>query len=289
MDANVEYIGHIEEILELNYRRHCVVVLVCDFVKANYVGENATIKKDKWGFTIANYSRRPSIVCQDLFAFPRHCEQVFYSEATELPGWRVVLRKEVRGKRVLPGEEDKAEQFIFAMGEDENFEGLRPEREVGEQPHPGVSTCQNVMLQEVLVPSRQTAGGGRGRARNHALGRGALRCRVRRVRMNGRGRGRGAEAAARAEPASKVGSSDYDEDDWNEVDELYSQNLAPEGESRHRRRAQSDANSGEQGRHRRINGEGQSGIALESTFSGNNVGESRRDSMSSNSGSSGSA
>jgi len=52
VDANVEYVGHIEEILELNYRSHCVVVLVCDFVKANYVGENATIIKDKWGFTL---------------------------------------------------------------------------------------------------------------------------------------------------------------------------------------------------------------------------------------------
>jgi len=54
VDADVEYVGHIEEILELNYRRHCLVVLVCNFVKANYVGENATIKKDKWGFTLAN-------------------------------------------------------------------------------------------------------------------------------------------------------------------------------------------------------------------------------------------
>ena len=198
---------------------------------------------------------------------------------------------------MLPGEEDEAEQFIFAMEEDENFEGLRPKREVGEQPHPGVSTGQNVMLQEVLVPSRQTTGGGRGRARNHALDRGALHCRVCGVRMNGRGRGRGgqnrdgfrAEAATRAEPASEVGSNDYNEDDWNEVDKLYSQNLAPEGESRRRRRAQSDADSGEQGRRRRVNGEGQSGIALESTFLGNSVGESCRDSMSSNSGSSGSA
>jgi hypothetical protein len=51
VNADVEYVGHIEEILELNYRRHCLVVLACDFVKANYVGENATIKKDKWGFT----------------------------------------------------------------------------------------------------------------------------------------------------------------------------------------------------------------------------------------------
>ena len=45
MNADVEYVGHIEEILELNYRHHCLVVLVCDFIKANYVGNNAIIKK----------------------------------------------------------------------------------------------------------------------------------------------------------------------------------------------------------------------------------------------------
>jgi len=110
VDIDVEYIIHIEEILELNYHHHYVVVLVCDFVKANYVGENATIKKDKWSFTLANYEKRPRIVCRDNFAFPKYCEQVFYSEARESLGWRVVLKKEVRGHRVVPSLEDKIDQ-----------------------------------------------------------------------------------------------------------------------------------------------------------------------------------
>jgi hypothetical protein len=46
VNAAVEYVGYIEEILELDYRRHCLVVLVCEFVKANYRGENATIIGD---------------------------------------------------------------------------------------------------------------------------------------------------------------------------------------------------------------------------------------------------
>lgn len=33
VNADVEYVGHIEEIIELNYRGHCLVVLVCDFVR----------------------------------------------------------------------------------------------------------------------------------------------------------------------------------------------------------------------------------------------------------------
>ena len=124
--ADMEYVGHIEEILELNYRRHCIVVLVCNFVKANYRGKNATIKKDKWGFTLANYEKRPGVICRDSFSFPKHCEQVFYCDATEAPGWKVVLRKEVRGKRVLPNNEDETKAELFEMGKDGDFEGLRP-------------------------------------------------------------------------------------------------------------------------------------------------------------------
>jgi hypothetical protein len=43
-DTNVEYVGFIEEILELDYGRHCVVVLVCSWVKARSGGPNSTTK-----------------------------------------------------------------------------------------------------------------------------------------------------------------------------------------------------------------------------------------------------
>lgn len=105
-------------------RSKTILVLVCDFVKANYVGENATIVKDKWGFTLVNYDRRPDIVCRDSFAFSKHCEQVFYCEARETPGWKVVLRKAVRGRQVLPEQEEETEAVVFNMGDDEDFEGL---------------------------------------------------------------------------------------------------------------------------------------------------------------------
>lgn len=163
VNADVEYVGHIEEILELNYRRHCLVVLVCDFVKANYIGENATVKKDKWGFTLANYDRRFGRVCRDSFSFPRHCEQVFYSDAREAPGWRIVLRKEVRGRRILPNNENIEEPALFQMGRDEEFEGLRPDRDVGEGGLQPATTGENVLLDHVRLPNRGGRGGrGRG-------------------------------------------------------------------------------------------------------------------------------
>lgn len=123
MDTDVEFVGHIEEILELNYRIHCLVVLVCDFVRSNYRGENATIKKDQWGFTLANYRRRFGNICQDSFAFSCHCEQIFYLEATESPGWRVVLKKDVRGRRVVLDDGEDVDAELFCMGEDEEFAG----------------------------------------------------------------------------------------------------------------------------------------------------------------------
>ena len=170
VNADEEYVGHIEEILELNYRRHCVVVLVCDFVKANYVGKNATVKRDKWGFTLANYERRYGTICRDSFAFPRHCEQVFFSRARESPGWRVVLRKEVRGRRVLPNIEDEEDAQLFQMGQDEDFAGLRPDREVGEQEVEMAATGEDVILQPVMRRNRATT---RGRGLRGRGGRGS--------------------------------------------------------------------------------------------------------------------
>ena len=179
VNAAVEYVGHIEEILELNYRRHCLVVLVCDFVKANYRGENATIKKDKWGFTLANYSRRYGTICKDSFAFPRHCEQVFYSSARESPGWRVVLRKEVRGKRILPTTNDD-EGRLFGMGRDEDYEGLRPDREVGEQELPPAATGVDVVLDPLIRGNNVRRGGRAGHGDQRGAG-------GRRGRRGGRG------------------------------------------------------------------------------------------------------
>ena len=56
VEAKLEYIGQILEIVELNYGRHCTVLLVCDWVKANYKGRKTTVKKNEWGFTIANFN-----------------------------------------------------------------------------------------------------------------------------------------------------------------------------------------------------------------------------------------
>ena len=132
VEANIEYLGQVEEIVELDYRRTCVVVLVCRWVRANYRGPNASVKRDKWGFTLANFqSCKPCN--KDSFAFPKHCQQVFYSDAPEALGWRVVLRTEVRGRRVDNSTPETEASMLFARGRDTDHDGLRPPHDISEQ------------------------------------------------------------------------------------------------------------------------------------------------------------
>ena len=148
-DANLEYIGQILEIVELNYGRHCTVIFVCDWVKANYRGRNATVKKDEWGFTIANFNTMVSYGYES-FAFPVHCDQVFFSDEEDNPGWKVVLRTDVRGRRVDSEMEERDEIPMFAMGADNEFQGLRAPEEVPEGNPDPMPSGRNVRLNQVL-------------------------------------------------------------------------------------------------------------------------------------------
>ena len=76
VEANVEYIGELEEIVELDYCQMRVVVFVCRWVKANYRGVNATVRRDRWGFRLANFQSCEHFGKESL-VFPKHCEQVF--------------------------------------------------------------------------------------------------------------------------------------------------------------------------------------------------------------------
>jgi hypothetical protein len=69
--TNLEYVGWVEGILELNYRVLKIVVLLCNWVKPNYDGNSATIKCDEYGFTLMNFSFLIPIL-DASFAFPLH-------------------------------------------------------------------------------------------------------------------------------------------------------------------------------------------------------------------------
>jgi hypothetical protein len=149
VDANLEYIGQILEIVELNYGRHCTVLLVCDWVKANYRGRNATVRKDEWGFTLANFNTMVPFGYES-FAFPVHCDQVFFSDVEDEPGWRVVLRTEVRGRRIDNNIEEEDVNPMFDMGADVDFEGLRAPDVIPETHPDPLPTGRNIRLNDIL-------------------------------------------------------------------------------------------------------------------------------------------
>jgi hypothetical protein len=51
-----------------------ILVLLCNWVKVNYNGNNATIKQDEYGFTLVNFGSLIPISNQS-FAFPLHVKQ----------------------------------------------------------------------------------------------------------------------------------------------------------------------------------------------------------------------
>jgi hypothetical protein len=66
-----------------------------------------------------------SRVHSDSFAFPLHCQQVFLSDDPTRRGWKVVLRTDVRGRR-LPIHQRQPAANVIAVGNDDDFRGLQP-------------------------------------------------------------------------------------------------------------------------------------------------------------------
>ncbi len=67
-----EYVGWIEKIFEFNYMVINNVVF-SNWVKANYIGNNAMVKRDEYGFALVKFNSFIPISDQS-FAFPIHVE-----------------------------------------------------------------------------------------------------------------------------------------------------------------------------------------------------------------------
>ena len=125
MERTDEYVGYIDEILELDYRNHCTTVLVCDWVQQSHDPRNSNVQRDRYGFTIANFNRMDGKVHSNSFAFPMHCQQVFFSSDPTRPGWKIVCRTDVRGRRGRL-EFNQSVPAVIEVGNDGQFEGLQP-------------------------------------------------------------------------------------------------------------------------------------------------------------------
>jgi len=125
IERTQEYVGYIEEILELDYRNHCTTVLVCDWIKATRDARYPNIQRDRYGFTIANFNHMDGKVHPDSFAFPLHCQQVFLSDDLQRPGWKIMCRTDVRGRR-KELQFAKPSSTLVDVGNDEDYVGLQP-------------------------------------------------------------------------------------------------------------------------------------------------------------------
>jgi hypothetical protein len=53
--ASLEYVGWIEEILELDYGKFQTIIFLCNSLVATYEDTNAKMKCDDYGFTLLNF------------------------------------------------------------------------------------------------------------------------------------------------------------------------------------------------------------------------------------------
>jgi hypothetical protein len=156
--ASLEYVGNVDEILELDYGTVYVIVLVYTWVKANYRGPFATIKKDRWGFNVANFESLIQLGYES-FAFPISMEQVFYSSCPDMPGWKVIIRTEVRGCKVVANPEEAVECPIFQAGRDADHVGLRVPEEILEAPELPLPNsrvvCRKDLFEEIVQENNE--------------------------------------------------------------------------------------------------------------------------------------
>jgi hypothetical protein len=99
---SAEYVGSVEEILELNYCSHCCVVLLCSWIPGTQGIRNAKVERDRYGFLLENFNSTMPVGPKS-FAFPTQCQQVFFSSDenwnVERGGdWKVICGTEVRGR-----------------------------------------------------------------------------------------------------------------------------------------------------------------------------------------------
>ena len=85
-----------------------------------------------------------------LFLSPFIVTKLFFSDVEEEPGWRVVLRTEVQGRRIDSDRHEEEEIPMFAMGSDIDFAKLHAPDIIPEtQPDP-LPIGRNIRLNDIL-------------------------------------------------------------------------------------------------------------------------------------------
>ncbi|WVZ49928.1 hypothetical protein U9M48_001243 [Paspalum notatum var. saurae] len=89
-DGGINYYGRLSDIIELSYGDYKVVLFKCDWYDVHH---RAGLRKDEFGFTLVNFSRKIHTgenLDHDPFVFSSQVEQVFYIEDPKAKGWNFV-------------------------------------------------------------------------------------------------------------------------------------------------------------------------------------------------------
>ena len=105
-----DYVGILQDILVPDYGdlKTQVIIFSCVWKKRTDNHNNNTYVRDADGFLVVNFKHNiPKSV--DPYVFPSQCTQVFFSDDDLRPTgsqWKVILRKEARGRRKIEEDDD---------------------------------------------------------------------------------------------------------------------------------------------------------------------------------------
>ena len=97
--GKVHFIGKLQEISMLDYGTLRPCMMKCNWVEPVWMGPNATIKKDEFGFTLVKIGRIEG-VGPNSFVFPTQGNQVLFSRCLKSTKWIAVLNVIPHARRV---------------------------------------------------------------------------------------------------------------------------------------------------------------------------------------------
>jgi hypothetical protein len=116
----LQYVGILKDIILLDYGpiSQPIILFKCDWVR-NGLDRwgNPTYKRDDDGFLLVNFRQLKARV-DEPYVFPTQVQQVFYADDPNIFGWKVVLHKKPRSKRILVSGSDEVTMVDNLIGVD---------------------------------------------------------------------------------------------------------------------------------------------------------------------------
>ena len=100
LDGELDYVGKIQDILEVNLRSFTIIIFHVEWFQVIQYGPNRTVRRDPNGFYAIDSSK---LLCknEDPFALPHHCEHTFFHLDILDDKWLYVVHAIPRRRRVF--------------------------------------------------------------------------------------------------------------------------------------------------------------------------------------------